>query len=450
MSHQDKNVTKSSHLRHVMQWLLRDISWDKKLHASCSWTFRWLVTTSLLWAWSAEDTQGERFVCAQRITLHLQPQKKKQTSVQAFMEILRRHTPYLRRQLLQACRNRMTECPHWQTGGFIVFGVDGTDVAVPRTHSNQAAFTTDGKSEHQKRTKKKTKQVEKQRRCPRILMTTLYHLASGLSWDWRLGSKSNNERSQLKAMLQSLPDKSLIVGDAGFVGYDFLSSVLEHCDLVIRVGSNVTLLKRLGRVRQAGDIVSIWPKGASQRRLAPLMFRLVVVRNGKHPVYLITSVLDSKLLSDGEIALLYHDRWGIELYHRHLKQTLGCRKMLSRSSENALVELQWTVLGFLAMNLYAVAQFSKLGVSVARMSIASVIRAFRHTARDYLHPVDTDSLHAKIRNARKDEYQRNSAKESRDYPRKRKHRAPGKPKILTATAEQKNLAKQIENQSLAA
>jgi hypothetical protein len=177
----------------------------------------------------------------------------------------------------------------------------------------------------------------------------------------------------------------------------------------------------------------------------------VVLHDGKKPVYLITSVLETKRLSDRQVANIYRMRWDIELYHRNLKQTMGHQKLLSRSSVNALIELEWIVLGYTAMMLYSVDELMHRGIDIQRLSAAKVIRAFRQTARDYLHRVETDStLNDRISLALKDDYQRRTSKESRDYPRKRKHKAPGIPMIQQANKEQKRKAKNFKITSLAA
>ena len=447
MSHQDKRV-KSAHLRQAVQWLMRGVQWNRPLHASCTWTFHWLAVTALFWAWSSENTLGERLFCAQRLTIWLQKLKKKMTSFQAFIEILERHTAYISDVLLQACRTRMVceFAEYWEWFGYVIFGVDGSDILVPRTKSNEAAFTTNGESKHQNRQKKKTKGAEKLRKCPRILMTTLYHLRLGLPWDWRLGGKSDSERGHLIDMLTSLPKKAMVVGDAGFVGYQFLAAVLEcGAALVVRVGSNVTLLKELGCYRQSDGIVYLWPDSIAKKSMPPLMFRLVVLQGAGTPVSLITSVLNAKRLSDKQVAKIYRERWGIELYHRHLKQTLGCHKTLSRTPQNALLEVQWIILGFLAMTTYATDQFIRNDFPLNKMSMANVFRAFRRTARDYRHPIDRDTLNAMIRVAQKDEYERKSDKTSRDYPQKRKHKPPGPPEVKMAEDWQKEFAKALED-----
>ena len=116
----------------------------------------------------------------------------------------------------------------------------------------------------------------------------------------------------------------MVVGDAGFVGYEFLAAVLASgAELVVRVGSNVTLLKELGWYQQSDDLVDLWPDSIAKKSMPPLTFRLVVLQGRGKPVYLITSVLNANRLSDKQVAKIFRERWGIGLYHRHLKQTLG-------------------------------------------------------------------------------------------------------------------------------
>ena len=43
------------------------------------------------------------------------------------------------------------------------------------------------------------------------------------------------------------------------------------------------------------------------------MLRLVVVQGGKHPVYLVSSVLAKKALSDAQVATIHGKRWGTDV-----------------------------------------------------------------------------------------------------------------------------------------
>ena len=174
-------------------------------------------------------------------------------------------------------------------------------------------------------------------------ITTLRHVTTGLSWNGRLGPSDSSERTHLREMLASLPRLSLIIGDAGFVGYDFLQSILDsQQQLLIRVGSNVRLLRKRGTVHETSQTVYLWPDGARKRHQPLLVLRLVVLHDGRKPVYLVTSVWDKKQLTDVQVADLYRRRWGIELYYRHLKQTFGRTKL---RSHNAEIEMHWAVNG---------------------------------------------------------------------------------------------------------
>ncbi len=97
----------------------------------------------------------------------------------------------------------------------------------------------------------------------------------------------------------------------------------------------------------------LWPDRAAKKRLPPLVLRLVVVDGGKHPVYLVTSVIDPRELSDAQAAEIYGRRWGIEVYYRHCKQTFERRKLRSQNPDNAMVELHWSLLGMWAMGLHS-------------------------------------------------------------------------------------------------
>ncbi len=145
----------------------------------------------------------------------------------------------------------------------------------------------------------------------------MWHVGTGLPWDWRTGPTDSSEREHLGQMIESLPKGSLITADAGFVGYEYWKEIINSGrDLLVRVGSNVRLLKKLGYVREKRGLVYLWPDQVAAKRMPPLVLRLVVVHEGRRPCYLVTSVLDHKQLSDKQVAQIYRLRWGIETEQR--------------------------------------------------------------------------------------------------------------------------------------
>ena len=70
-------------------------------------------------------------------------------------------------------------------------------------------------------------------------------------------------------ILGILPENSMIVADAGFVGYDNWRAAKDagH-SFVVRVGANVKLLKKLGYARESGGRVYLWPDAKRKKKTA--------------------------------------------------------------------------------------------------------------------------------------------------------------------------------------
>jgi DDE family transposase len=83
--------------------------------------------------------------------------------------------------------------------------------------------------------------------APQVFLTTLWHMGTGLPWDYRVGPGTDSERTHLKRMVPDLPPRSLVVADAGFVGYVLCRKlILRGHSFLLRVGRNITLLTGLG------------------------------------------------------------------------------------------------------------------------------------------------------------------------------------------------------------
>lgn len=455
MSHQDQDGHKVrfnyQYLRAALDWLLpaRALA-SLSFREDCTWTARQLATAALLWVWSDEATLVERFQTARKIVQSLFPRQQEPAgSYQAFTKLLRRWTATFVECLQQVLRQRMQQAlaARWRLHGFAVFGTDGSRVELPRTRSNEEAYAPSPARKKRRRSRRPRQSAEaraKKANVPQLWLTTLWHAATGLPWNWRLGPCDSSERNHLLEMLTSLPREALLTADAGFVGFDFLQLIVASGrHVLVRVGSNVRLLRKLGIVRESGGIVYLWPDAAAQRGAVPLVLRLVVASGGRHPVYLVTSVLSPRRLSERQVGDLYRLRWGIELFYRHLKQTYQRRKLRSLQADNARLELEWSLLGLWAMALYAQVELARKRVPASRVSIAGVLRAFRRMLRDYLHPaVPAQSLCVLVRRAIIDDYPRRS-KASRIDTRRKYEPPPGPPDIRRATATQVRLARQI-------
>jgi hypothetical protein len=282
---------------------------------------------------------------------------------------------------------------------------------------------------------------------PQMWLTTMYHVGTGLPWDWRLGPSDSSERQHFAEMIDALPEGALVTADAGFAGYEYWEKLLDSGrQLLIRVGANVRLLKGLGYAKERDGLVYLWPDRKAARGRLPLVLRLVVARGERHPVYLVTSVLSPARLSDRQVVKIYSLRWGVELFFRHFKQTYGRHKLRSHTADNAELEATWSLLGMWAMSLHAQVELARCGVPARRMSVAGVLRAYRDALREYkVRPDPGESLVELVHKAVIDDYER-ADKSSRDYPRKKHGHATGAPEVRNATKDQINAARQLRDQ----
>jgi Transposase DDE domain len=473
MSHQDAvGHTDSAYhhqaLKAALDWLLAAARpSDRAFRGDCSWTPKGLIFMAILWAWSDEKSLTRRFSHARKVVMAMGILTRiPAATYQAFLKMVTTWTVALSMILFDAFRQRMRSDlgPRIEVCGFAVFGVDGSRLELPRTESNEARFSP-AKTRRSSRSEPKSRSHRKPRRRPRsrasrdrsarrkksnspqMWLTTMFHVGTGLPWDWRLGPSDSSERDHLRQMIGALPTKALVTADAGFVGYETWKAIRDSGrHLLIRVGANVRLLKKLGYVEEKKGLVYLWPDREAKRKQPPMALRMVVASGGRHPVYLVTSVLDETTLSDSQVVRIYALRWGIELFYRHFKQTFERRKLRSHRAENAELEATWSLLGLWAMMLHAEVILMGKGVPPKRISVAGVLLGYRSSLRDYKNAADPgESLVEMVGKAMIDSYAR-ADKSSRDYPRKKQEKPPGAPKVRNATRAEINAAKEIRDQ----
>lgn len=451
-------------LKSSLDWLLASARLsDLSFREECSWTPKGLIFAAILWAWSDEKALTRRFFHARKVVVAMDVLTGLPAATyQAFIKLLAAWTVVLATVLFDALRQRMRSdlAARFEVCGFEVFGVDGSRLELPRTESNEARFspaktrrprrstaTAKPRRPARSRAARARRAREKKSNSPQMWLTTMYHVGTDLPWDWRIGPSDSSERAHLRQMIEALPAGALITADAGFVGYETWEAILgggRH--LLVRVGANVRLLRQLGYVQEEAGLVYLWPDRQAKSRRPPLVLRMVVARGGRHPVYLVTSVLDETILSDSQVVEIYALRWGIEVFYRHFKQTFDRRKLRSRRAANAELEATWSLLGLWAMMLHAQAILAEDGVPPKRISTAGVLLGYRSALREYKSPPDPgESLYEMVGKALIDSYKR-ASKSSRDYPRKKQEQPPGAPKVRNATKAQINAAKQVRDQ----
>ena len=440
-------------LKAVLDWLLDDADFSGvHFRDTCTWTPRGLTCTALLWAWSAEAALTERFTAVRQIAVvALGLSTLTAATYQAFLKRLRAWTGVLAAVVVVALRRHMRAdlADRFLVDGYAVFGIDGSRLELPRTLSNQSRFAAQPKRSKKSKRRRgggRATAAAKKANSPQMWLTVMWHIGIGLPWDGRTGPSDSSERDHLTQMIAALPAGALVTADAGFAGYAYWKALLDSGrQLLIRVGANVRRLRGLGYARERSGLVSLWPDREAARRHPPLVLRLVVAQGGRHPVYLVTSVLDEGAFSDRQVIKVYALRWGVELFYRHFKQTFGRRKLRSHRGENAEVEATWSLVGLWSLGLHAQVELAYDGIPASRVSVAGLLRAYRAAMREYRsRPGPGESLWERLSEAVIDGYKR-SNKASRDYPRKKREHAIGAPKIRQATHIEIEIARQIKD-----
>jgi hypothetical protein len=388
---------------------------------------------SLLMVFDNSSTLRDSFAAARRSLVEMyesfrRPGKTFEGFMASRKKLSARFKSQIHAHLQQQHRNIAGE--FWKRLGWEVFAADGSRVEMPRTVANEKAFGCAGK--------KKT--------SPQLLLTTLYQMGTGLPWDWHIGKGTESERNHLRSMLGGLPDNSLIVADAGFTGYELLKDIIDSVrHFLIRVGSNVTLLKDLALESKIdGETVWLWP--SSKHAQPPLRLRLIVLRKAdasKSDVYLLTDVFDKERLSDDTAAILYQMRWGVEVFYRGFKRTLDQHKLRSRSCENAMDELYWAMTAHLLLGLMSIEGMITADRDPLELSIAAALRIVRTAMQDHSHWRRRGDLRQLLAAAGKDRYRRKNAKASRNWPHKKNEPPCGIPKIRMATANEIHCAQRF-------
>lgn len=484
MPQQDRTsdiVINHESLKQAFDWLLpRELFAGMKVRDGAAWTVRMIAVTAILWAISELPTLTGRFGQARKIVGKIFRWRSKEPgqTYQGFMKVLRSWHLKLQLAIIPHIRQQMKEVlpGQWKIAGYVVFAGDGSRIELARTKSLENAFSPkrrkNQKSSQSKRKgkgkgkskggrgraksgakaavgkKQSAESIAKKENSPQMWLTLFWHIGTGMPWAWRTGPSDSSERGHVEEMLPELPENSLITADAGFVGYDFWSAVLSAGHhIVIRVGANVRLLQNLGYAREYAHTVYLWPDSAARKKQPPLVLRLIVVNNGKRPMYLVTNLTKSQL-SDRQAATIYAARWGIELFFRTFKQTFDCRKLRSRTADNAQLELDWSMLGLWCICLAGQRELAENGDEPTELSAAAAIKAFQSTLREYRLRPEThrEILWAKLQDAVRDSYARAGSKTSRNYPRKKQRQSTGPPKVTRARKQQIDAAERIKQQ----
>src|SRR5262249_55681035 len=286
-------------LRAAVAWAVdRRIFAPLKVHGNTTWHVVDLIPLTVVWVWSNDATLTGAFAEARRWSLDVLGRAAVGTYQGLLKALVTWTASWL--PLLWEHLHRLMEQhggPHWRVGWWLALAVDGSRVSVPRTAANEKAFCAPhfGKGKTARYRRKKGKRGRRRPKkpqpvLPQIWVTLLWHLGLQMPWSWRTGPSYTAERDHFRQLLreQQFPQDTLFCGDAGFTGYELWKALSDagHAFLM-RVGANVTLLRKLGYVRERAGTVYCWPNAAARRGQPPLALRLLPLRVGNCTMHLL-------------------------------------------------------------------------------------------------------------------------------------------------------------------
>lgn len=399
---------------------------------------RWEVQT-LLWVvltmtWCTGDSTPERFETARAFYIACHEKRRRPGETHQGLQdalaklpasVLRGVAAGVRKQIALRMSDRLL------TWNWIVLGCDGSRNECPRSAQLERRLGSVGKD----------------RSAPGLWITAFVHLRTGLLWSWRLGKGNASEQRHLSQMLDTLPRRALVVTDAAYHGYELAQQIVHSgASFLARMSSKVRLYvdaeSPLEDFREG--VVYYWPQDRQRNGEPPLKLRLIRVRAAKRKrdVWLLTDVLDAERLTAPMAAQFYRWRWENEGLFRTYKHTLNKVKLVSRTvrlvhreAESALLAVQLLLAqGTLAIPV-ARSSWNEPAVASPRRVLIEVRREIRETAAPRRRP----SLRKRLATATRERRHRRSAKVKRAWPRRKDHRPPKPPRILTLTADQKAL-----------
>jgi hypothetical protein len=438
-------------LRAAVAWAINaNVFTHLKFHGNTSWQVLDLILLTVVWVWSGNTSLTGAFVEARSWSRGILGRCAVET-FQGLMKALAANTAKLLPVVATQLQGLMEKQGgrHWRVGRWLALAVDGSRVSVPRTQQNETSFCAPnfGKSRTAKYRQKKRRARGIRRRSkkkaqpvkPQIWLTLLWHMGLHMPWSWKSGPSNCSERDHFRSLLdeQKFPKNTLFCADAGFTGYELWKAMIDagHAFL-IRVGANVKLLRELGYIKEYDGIVYCWTNEAARTGHPPLVLRLLQLQVGNRKMWMVTTVLDPKKLSDAEAVNLYRLRWGIELQFRTVKQTFGRQKLRCRTPDRALVELDWALVGLWMIQLFAVKEQIEIGEVPEHCSVSLAIAVIRSMMNKCLER-PSESFRQRLRGAQKDKYKRRRTKQARYRPDSKDKPAAGKPKIRAATRKHK-------------
>lgn len=269
----------------------------------------------------------------------------------------------------------------WRWHGREVKLIDGTTVSMPDTAANQAVFP-------------QNHQQQPGLGFPLARIVGVIPLSDGCVSRWTMSAcegKGTHEQRHLWQLLDAFNSGDVAIADRAYCSYFLLAALRQRgVDCVIR--EHQRRKSELARVLPLGinDQLLTWDKPPQPAWMDPATYAsmpdtLTVRQVRDRDWRLITTLTDPATVGAPEIALLYRQRWQIELDFRSIKCEMQMDILRCKTPQMVKKEIAAHLLGYNLIRA-AMAQAARTTMSLPRqLSFAAARRAVAATQEQLRH-----------------------------------------------------------------
>lgn len=226
------------------------------------------------------------------------------------------------------------EHPHAFFAGYRLVAMDGSNFEVADEKENVAVFGYPGS---------RTGHAG----YPQAQCAMLVECGSHAILDAELGSYRQAEWEVAEPLLRSLTPDMLCMADRGFVGYShWQAGVKTGAQLLWRMPKNL-ILPVEKQLDDGSYLSSLYPSDRDRKKkmngiaVRVIEYTLPNVPDSEPMYRLLTTLLDGQKAPAQALAVLYHERWEVELVFDELKTHLTQRRRVFRSKTPELVRQEF-------------------------------------------------------------------------------------------------------------
>lgn len=261
--------------------------------------------------------------------------------------------------------------------GMRLLALDGTVESVPDTPANRAAFrySSNDATSHSP--------------FPQARLVLLVECGTHLICDAEVSACRQAEAHSRDLLLSRWSlEGSLLLWDSGFHSSTALFAVRERGGHVVGRLASTTLLKPLCSLADGSSLAVLYRDAHHQRgeqmlvRVISYTFTDARIPGAGEQVYrLVTTLLDPFLYPAKEVAVLYHERWRVEVVideaRTHLR--LSARTLRSLTPDGVVQEIYALLLAHLVVRTLMLTAAEFAGLSPRQLSFTETIRILDET-----------------------------------------------------------------------